>query len=204
MESGNSSGAAGDQFKGDSYDLMLAEECKTWRQLFSTLKERAEHRREKLAQKMRDNRKRENSQRPTIMKVRRREHRKEGILSKAGASSPTWGRGGGTVESHGGAKIFQLRKEAHVQATREKSGMPTFKKQSGFGQAVAFAATTKLSATQKMYQQQDRKRKAAALVSMGAGKRMAVPQKAMRMQGTKFQHKKPAPAPRTPDKSRRR
>ena len=95
---GKSHGSAVDHFQKDAYDLKLAEECKTWRQLFNTLKERATHRREKLGQKMRDNRKRENSMRPQIVKVRPANRRREAILEKKGASSPSWGRGGGTVD----------------------------------------------------------------------------------------------------------
>lgn len=71
MQASSKSSASVEQFQKDAYDLKLAEECKSWRQLFSTLKERADHRREKLGQKMRDNRKRENSMRPQIVKVSR-------------------------------------------------------------------------------------------------------------------------------------
>ena len=96
------------------------------------------------------------------------------------------------MADYGGSKILALRKEAAIQTAKQKAGLPQFKKQSGFGQAVAFASVTTKSPQQKMAQMADRKRKAAALVSMGKGKRMAVPAREMRMQGTKFQDRKPA------------
>jgi hypothetical protein len=184
------SGTAIMLYQEDSDDLKCLEESgKSWKQLHVLLKGRAEQRRRNLGQKMRANRKKENSMRPQIVKVRPANPRREAILHRA-ASSPTWAKGGGTVESHGGANILKLRKEAADQAARQKSGATSFKaKGSGFGAAVAFASTTKLSAKQKMIQQQSRKRKIAAVVALGSGKQMAVPSKVMRMQGANFSTK---------------
>ncbi|CAB9529032.1 expressed unknown protein [Seminavis robusta] len=177
-------------FKQDAEDLECTEQCKTWRHLFASLKGRADQRRLNLGQKMRENRKNQNSVRPQIVKVRPANSRRERILHK-GASTPNWGRGGGTVGSHGGAKILELRKEASVQAERQKAGVVAYKKKgSGFGAAVALASTNKLTAKQKMIQMESRKRKIAAIVGLGSGKQMAVPQKAMRMQGGNFSSKK--------------
>ena len=197
-------GMAVEKFREDNDDLLRVEKCKSWRQLFASLKERAEERKLNLALKMRANRRKENSMRPQIIKVRPANPRREKILEKSSASTPTWGRGGSTVGSHGGAKIFQLRKEAAVQSTRSKSGVAAFKKPSGFGSAVAFAAKPKMTpqqrtklqnmkSQQKMQQQQinsNRKRKAAPVVALGSGKQMAVPQRIMRMQGGTFSTKK--------------
>lgn len=197
-------GVAVEKFREDNDDLLRVEKCKSWRQLFASLKERAEERKLNLALKMRANRKKENSMRPQIIKVRPANPRREKIIDKSSASTPTWGRGGSTVGSHGGAKIFQLRKEAAVQSTRSKSGVAAFKRPSGFGSAVAFAAKPKMTpqqrtklqnmkSQQKMQQQQinsSRKRKAAPVVALGNGKQMAVPQRTMRMQGGKFSTKK--------------
>ena len=202
---GKKNGVAVEHLRKDDDDLRRAESCQSWRQLFAVLKERAEHRRFNLGQKMRANRKKENSMRPQIIKVRPANPRREKILDKAAsASSPTWARGGGTVASHGGAKIFQLRKEAAIQSAREKSGVVDYKKPSGFGAAVAFAAKPKMTPQQrvkkqnlksqlKLQQQQlnnSRKRKAAPVVALGSGKQMAVPQRTMRMQGGTFSTKK--------------
>jgi len=193
-------GQAAEQFQKDDDDLKHAEDCKTWRQLFNNLKDRAEQRRLNLGLKMRENRKIENKMRPKIVKVRPADPRKEAMLDRkaaAASSSGAWARGGSTVASHGGSKILQLRKEASVQGAREKSGLPSFKKQSGFGAAVAFATTTTVSSKQKLQQQMmNRKRKAtAAVVALGGGKRMKVPQRAMRMQGTMFGGAKKKPSP---------
>lgn len=179
---------SGMDFLNDAADLRLAEECTNWRQLFSTLKSRADQRREKLGQKMRSNRKRENKVRPKIVKVSTMSSRRAAILNKGSggaASQATWERGGGGIKEYGGAKVLALRKEAHKQALKQK--MPA-KKTSGFGQAVAFATTTKLTPMQKMQQS---KRKAAALVAMDGGKRMAVYEnmKGCRVGGNKFSGK---------------
>lgn len=183
MHGSSAKKGSGIDFLNDAADLRLAEECTNWRQLFSTLKSRADQRREKLGQKMRSNRKRENKVRPKIVKVSTMNSRRAAILNKTAASQATWERGGGGVKEYGGAKVLALRKEAHKQAMKQKGGLP--KKSSGFGQAVAFATSTKLTPMQKAQQS---KRKAKALVAMDGGKRMAVYEnmKGCRVGGNKF------------------
>lgn len=203
---------AAEQLRKDEEDLQRAEKCQTWRQLFAVLSERTDQRRHNLGMKMRANRKKENAMRPQIVKVRPTNPRREKILDKSGtASTPTWQRGGSTVASHGGKKIFELRKEAAIQSARQKTSLGAINKaSSGFGSAVAFAAKPKMTPQQRMKQQDlksqqklhqqklnsnNRKRKAAPVVSLGNGKRMAVPQRQMRMQGGTFSNKKPVAKP---------
>lgn len=169
-----------EQLKKDDTDLKRAEKCKSWRQLFATLKERAEQNRVNLGQKMRENRKKENSQRPQIVKVRPANPRREAILDRVGSASAS---NGGRDDGSSGSKMVQLRKEASLQSAREKSRPTSFKAKSGFGAAVAFAASTKLTAKQKQLQQ-SKKRKANPVVALGGGKRMAVPQGPMRTQNS--------------------
>jgi len=183
MNGSSAKKGSGMDFLDDALDLRLAEDCVNWRQLFSTLKSKADQRREKLGQKIRNNRKRDNKVRPKIVKVQTMSHKKAAMLNRSSASQATWQRGGGGVKEYGGAKVLSLRKEAQHQSQRQKGGLP--KKTSGFGQAVAFATSTKLT---PMQQAQQSRRKAAALVSMGGGKRMAVHEnmKGCRVGGNKF------------------
>jgi hypothetical protein len=178
--------------KRDHESLKIAEECQSWRQLFCTLKEQDEKFRQDQGVRMRERRQKLDKARPKIVKVIPNARRHDAILSRA---SYRLGGGGGGSSSAASSqsspsknKIQQLRMEASVQSARRMAAAPSKLKmssgvsgggrssgesgfgvavatESGFGAAVAFAALQGAS----------KKRKSTTTVTLGQGKRMAVP-----------------------------
>ena len=141
-------------------ELASAERCLSWRQLFATLTEYDDSRRSNQGARMRERRKKLDSVRPKIVKVRPSNPRRDALFSRGGIV------GSGGISSNGNSKIQQLKIEANVTATRRRPPSQSKTPTGGFAAAVAFASGSK-SGT---------KRKAATtLVPLGGGKSMKVP-----------------------------
>jgi hypothetical protein len=140
-------------------DPAAAKNCKSWRDLFTALKENDENRRSNQGAKMRENRKKLDSVRPKIVKVRQASSRQRSILDRQQGSPSTTGN----------SKLSQLRMEAAVTSTRRSPPPPIRVKTAtggGFGDAVAFASGQKTG---------KRKAAPAKMVQLAGGKRMIIP-----------------------------
>jgi hypothetical protein len=152
--------------------LTAAKKCDSWRSLYQTLKVQDEDRRSRQGEKMRERRRRLDTVRPKIVKVRPASSRQDKIVGQA-----SFGSGYHPSQKSspsGNAKIRQLRMEARVTSTRRQPPSPASvaaarKQASGFGAAVAFAAVGKKVVG---------RRKTAPVtksVTLAGGKRIAVP-----------------------------
>lgn len=151
--------------------LAAAKKCDSWRSLYQTLKVHDEVRRSRQGEKMRERRRRLDTVRPKIVKVRPANSRQDKILSRS-----SFGSGYNPSQKTappGSSKIQQLRMEAKVTSTRRQpptaSVAATRKQTSGFGAAVAFAVVGKKVVG---------RRKTAPVtksVTLAGGKRISVP-----------------------------
>jgi len=151
--------------------LTAAKKCDSWRSLYHTLKVHDEDRRSRQGEKMRERRRRLDTVRPKIVKVRPASTRQDRILGKASIGSgynPTE-----KASPAGSTKIRQLRMEARTISSRRQAiasaASPSRKPTGGFGAAVAFASVGK---------QVVGRRKRAPItksVTLAGGKRIAVP-----------------------------
>lgn len=152
----------------DADDLKLLESCKTWRQLFSVLKQREDERRSNLGKEMRERRRNLASDRPKIVKVRPTVAKHQSILARAeGPSSPALPP----------SRLSQIRKESmkvalqtrSAGAVKRTSTNPTAPKATAsFGAAVAFAASYKKTSS-------GTNRTKGTHVHLAGGKSMKVP-----------------------------
>jgi len=169
-------------FQEDAADLKVAENCKDWRSLFDALKQREELRRSKQGKRMRETRKKLASVRPKVVKVRPTPAKYSKILSRPDErKKASWGGGGGSQQqqqysSQQGNKMAQLRHEAAVVATRQRTdpSKPT-KRAAGFGAAVAFASSSKQRGATKSSPVQS-----TTQVNLSGKKIMKVPNKVVR------------------------
>jgi hypothetical protein len=154
----------------DQEDLVLAESCQSWRELYLVLKQREEERRAKQGERMRAIRQNLATGRPKVVKVRAAKSRHDSILDRAdkkmsgarfgSSSAPAFAAAGGN------AKMRALKKESRIATTLQKSSArPEQKKKASFGAAVAFATTTKST----------KRRAGQQVVTMAGGKRMKIP-----------------------------
>ena len=149
--------------------LTAARKCDSWRSLYQTLKVHDEDRRSRQGEKMRERRRRLDTVRPKIVKVRPASSRQDKILGRSSFGSgfsPTQ-----KTAPSGNSKIRQLRMEAKVTSTRRQPPpvAAARKQTSGFGAAVAFASVGKKVVG---------RRKTAPVtksVTLAGGKRMAAP-----------------------------
>ena len=133
-------------------DLVIARECKSWRQLYVALKEADKERRENQGARMRERRERLNSERPKIVKVRhKRDINVKEVLTSASTPQPL------------SSKMQKLRDEARIMTTR-RSPAKIKPIQRGFGAAVAFASVSKRKKTD-----------GGTIVNLGGYKRMTIP-----------------------------
>jgi len=153
--------------------LSAAKKCDSWRSLYQTLKVHDEDRRSRQGEKMRERRRKLDTVRPKIVKVRHASSRQDQIVSRSSFGSG-FNPSQRPVPSGGSEKIRQLRMEAKVTSTRRaapsNASVAAARKQaSGFGAAVAFASVGKKVLG---------KRKTAPVTKSAAlagGKRMSVP-----------------------------
>ena len=150
--------------------LTAAKKCDSWRSLYRTLKVQDEDRKSRQGEKMRERRRRLDTVRPKIVKVRPASCRQDKILGKSSFGSgyhPSQ-----KAAPSGSAKIRQLRMEAQVTSTRRRphAHVPATRKGTGgFGAAVAFAAVgKKIVGRQKTAP-------VTKSVTLSGGKRIAVP-----------------------------
>ena len=150
--------------------LTAAKKCDSWRSLYHTLKVQDDARRSRQGEKMRERRRRLDTVRPKIVKVRPASTRQDRMLGQASIGS-----GYNPKEQASPArssKMQQLRMEARTISHRRQaiaSASPSRKPTGGFGAAVAFASVGKKVV---------RRRKTAPItksVSLAGGKRIAVP-----------------------------
>ena len=150
--------------------LSEAENCKSWRELYITLKAHDENRRSNQGARMRERRKKLDSCRPKIVKVRRASSRQNSILSKQ--------QGGIGEATTANLKMNKLRIEARVtsmrrslpgQAISSSRNHPVSnpKTVGGFGTAVATFATG--------HKSNKRKANSTTIVELAGGKRMRIP-----------------------------
>jgi hypothetical protein len=151
--------------------LTATKKCDSWRSLYHTLRVQDEDRRSRQGEKMRERRRRLDTVRPKIVKVRPASSRQDKIIGRSSLGSG-YNPSQKTAPS-GSAKIRQLRMEAKVTSARRAptslSVAATRKETSGFGAAVAFAAVGKKVVG---------RRKTAPVtksVTLAGGKRLAVP-----------------------------
>jgi len=154
--------------KSTSY-LSVAKKCYSWRALYQTLKVHDEDRRSRQGEKMRERRRRLDTVRPKVVKVRHASYKQDKILNRQSFGQS---RTISTVPS-GSVKIRQLRMEAMVTSTRRSapsSVAAVYKPTSSFGAAVSVAAVGK---------KVTRVRKTALpktkTMSLAGGKRIAIP-----------------------------
>jgi len=148
--------------------LTAAKKCDSWRSLYQTLKVHDEDRRSRQGEKMRERRRKLDTVRPKIVKVRPASAKQDRILGKSSIGSGY--NPHDKIVPSGSSKIRQLRMEAKILSSR-RGPAPAARKQkvSGFGAAVAFAATGK---------KVQGRRKTAPItksVTLAGGKRIAVP-----------------------------
>jgi len=141
-------------------DMILVESCQNWRQLFTALKQREEHRRSSQGKRMREIRRNLSQDRPKIVKVRPASAKHQEILD-----NPMNKFKPAPVNN----KVSQLRKEASIVSSRQRGAFaaPAKKTPSSFGAAVAFAGGSKKT-TRAV------KRKGTDL-QLAGGKRMKIP-----------------------------
>ena len=150
--------------------LTAAKKCDSWRTLYQTLKVHDEDRRSRQGEKMRERRRRLDTVRPKIVKVRPASTRQDRILGKSSIGSGYNPRE--QASPSGSSKIRQLRMEARTISTRRQASAPATaarKPAGGFGAAVAFASVGKKVVG---------RRKTAPItksVILAGGKRIAVP-----------------------------
>jgi len=149
--------------------LTAAKKCDSWRALYRTLRVHDEDRRSRQGEKMRERRRRLDTVRPKIVKVRPANAKQDRILGKSSIGSGY--NPNEKVLPSGSSKIRQLRMEAKIMSSRRgpAPASPARKQVSGFGAAVAFAATGKKVTG---------RRKTAPItksVTLAGGKRIAVP-----------------------------
>ena len=148
--------------------LTAAKNCDSWRSLYQTLKVHDEDRRSRQGEKMRERRRKLDTVRPKIVKVRPASAKQDRILGKSSIGSGF--NPHDKIVPSGSSKIRQLRMEAKILSSR-RGPAPVARKQqvSGFGAAVAFATTKK---------KVQGRRKTAPItksVTLAGGKRIAVP-----------------------------
>ena len=150
--------------------LSAAKKCDSWRSLYRTLKAHDEERRFRQGEKMRERRRRLDTVRPKIVKVRPASTKQDKMLNRS-----SFGSGYNPFEKttpSGSAKMRQLRMEAKVTSTRRQPPIsnPVARKQtSGFGAAVAFASTGKKVVGRRKTAPPTKK------VILAGGKRIEVP-----------------------------
>lgn len=121
------------QSSEEQQDLITAESCHSWRQLFAILQQREETRRSNQGKRMREIRKNLASGRPKVVKVRPTSSKHTRILARAEERRST-------QPVAGNSKLSKIRHEAAVVAARQKlSPAKLTKPSSSFGAAVAFA-----------------------------------------------------------------
>ena len=166
-------------------DLVLAESCQSWRELFVVLKEREEKRRADQGKRMRAIRNNLATGRPKVIKVRPAKSRHDNILERVEKKKGAASFGSSTTTpafSSGNAKMKALKKESRIATTLQKSSArPNANMKNSFGAAVAFATNAKPTGHSK-------RGGAGELVAIGGGKRMKIPAKAVR--GAPFRHSK--------------
>ena len=145
-------------------DLAVARTCKSWRELYHTLKEFDEMRRSNQGARMRERRQMLDSVRPKIVKVRHASSRQNNILNRQHL------RIGSSQSSPSKSKISQLRSEARVISKRfyptqsiERIASASAKPARGFGTAVAYATGGK------------KRKSSTTMIDLKGGKRMKVP-----------------------------
>jgi len=158
-----------DKRNSDATDLNLLEKCPMWRDLFAALQQREEKRRSTQGKRMREIRNNLASGRPKIVKVRPSSAKHEQILARP--SETTRATGG----APGNSKMLQLRKEATFVASRQRkasiaAAVPSPRKSSSFGAAVAFATVSKKNSN-------GQKKRDGRSFALGGGKRMKIPAK---------------------------
>lgn len=149
-------------------DMRLAETCQSWRQLFVVLQQREEKRRAEQGERMRKIRSNLASGRPKVIKVRPTKSRHESILEKTPKGTSFFASSSSSAAKSGNAKMQALKKESKIATTLQKSSArPSSKKKHSFGDAVAFASTSKPNSATK--------RRGGQLVPLGGGKSMRLP-----------------------------
>jgi hypothetical protein len=154
-------------------NLESAKKCRSWRELFSFLKEKDEEQRSSLGARMSQRRKKLDQVRPKIVKVRHASSRQRSILDGRSGMSGT----GSSSPSPGSSRMGQLRQEASVTSSRRGllansshntagSVAVASRPGAGFGAAVAFASGMP---------SKKRKIPGSTRVELGGGRRMKIP-----------------------------
>ena len=148
----------------DDRYLQMAKTCRSWRELYVTIKKFDENRRTEQGEKMRARRDRLDSIRPKIVKVRMKKHAIEEKRQAAcsASSSPM---------SKSASKIQKLRQEASIATMRQQRQGGG---RSNFSSAVASAQITNASKNLKRNRQSGIPTPTKS-ISLGNGKSMRVP-----------------------------
>lgn len=143
-----------------------------WRTLYQTLKQHDEDQRSRQGEKMRERRRKLDTVRPKIVKVRHATYKQDRILNRQSFGSG-FNRSRANDALSGSAKIRQLRMEATVTSARRAPpsvSTAVSKSRSSFGAAVAFAAVGK-----KVTSPHTKSSPKCKAVFLAGGKRMNVP-----------------------------